>query len=231
VDGGGFWNPEALDIGQSVLLPYFSRMGVTRLKRVFLTHAHADHMNGLFSMLRYIPVEAVYVTRRPLAEPGFQHLCMVWLPDLRSVRGGDVFRQGGVTLTVLAPDDSKNELRVANDDSLVMLVEYEGRRALLTGDAERPTEEGMTRLPLPRVDVLKVPHHGSRTSSTEQLLAAVRPGIAIVSVGRNNWFGHPHPEVVDRYRAHHVMLYRTDRAGTVRVTIAHSDVSIQTYVR
>ena len=229
VDGGGFWNPEALDVGQSVLLPYFSRMGVTRLNRVFLTHAHADHMNGLFSLLRYIPVNTLIVTRRPLAEPGFQRLCTEWLRDIRSVRAGDVIQQAGVTLTVLAPDDSRKELRVANDDSLVMMAEYEGRRILLTGDAERDAEARMAARSLPRVDVLKVPHHGSRTSSTEALLAAVRPPLAIVSVGRNNWFGHPHPEVVNRYRQHHAMLYRTDRQGTIRVTFQKSGVWIQAF--
>ena len=229
VDGGGFWNPDALDIGESVLLPYFSRMGVTRLRRVFLTHAHADHMNGMISMLRYIPVDEVLVTRRPLADPGFQELCLTWLRDIHDVHSGTVFRHAGVTLRVLAPWDSGKELHVANDDSLVMLAEYQGRRALLTGDAEYETEERMVKETLPRVDVLKVPHHGSRTSSTEPLLNAVRPRTAIISVGRNNWFGHPHPQVIRRYRQHHAMLYRTDQVGTIRVTLRKSGVSIQTY--
>lgn len=229
VDGGGFWNPDALDVGQSVLLPYFSRMGVTRLNRVFLTHAHADHMNGLFSLLHYVPVGELIVTRQPLAEPGFQRLGKVWLREIRSVKTGDVIRQGGVALTVLAPQDSRHELHVANDDSLVMMAEYEGRRVLLTGDAERDTEARLTAQPLPRVDVLKAPHHGSLTSSTEALLAAVQPRMAIVSVGRNNWFGHPHPVVVSRYRAHHAMLYRTDRQGTIRVTLDASGVSLDSF--
>src|SRR5262249_51809555 len=161
-------------------------------------HAHADHMNGLFAVLHSIPVDDVYVTRRPVADIGFQRICIEWLRDLRTARAGDVFLQAGVRLTVLAPESVRGELHVANDDSLVLLLEYEGRKVLLTGDMEKKTEETLVRHACPKVDVIKVPHHGSHTSSTEPMISAFRPYEAVVSVGRNNWFGHPHPDVVAR---------------------------------
>jgi competence protein ComEC len=229
VDGGGFWNTDAHDVGKSVVLPYFSRMGVTRLRFVFLTHAHADHMNGLIAVLRDIPVEAVYVTRRPVGEAGYQRFCVAWLGDLRGVKAGDIFERAGVKLIVQAPPDSRNEIHVRNDDSLVMLAEYQGRKVLLTGDAEQPTEARLGSCCLQKIDVLKVPHHGSRTSSTEALLAATRPALALISVGRINWFGHPHPEVLARYRSHHAMLYRTDRDGSIRVTISREAVDVDCF--
>lgn len=229
VDGGGFWNPDALDVGASVVLPYFSRMGVTRLRYVFLTHAHADHMNGLFTILRYLPAERVYVTRRPYGEGGFQRLSVERLFDLQSLKKGDVLEHAGARLSVLAPNDSRAELHVRNDDSLVMLLEYEGHTVLLTGDAEKATEAQLAACCARKIDVMKVPHHGSRTSSTEALLAATRPYFALVSVGRNNWFGHPHPDVISRYRLHHVILYRTDRVGTIRLTLGRSQLSLDTF--
>lgn len=229
IDGGGFWNQGALDVGQSVLLPYFSRIGVTRLRYVFLTHAHADHMNGLFSVIKYIPTEAFYVTRRPVGEAGFQQLCIRWLFDLRTTKKGDVFEHAAAKLRVLSPDDSRSELKVQNDDSLVMLLEYKGHTILLTGDAEHGVESTLASCCLSKIEVVKVPHHGSHTSSTEALLAATQPRLAIVSVGHNNWFGHPHPDVVARYRSHHATLLRTDRDGTIRLTLSESGISIDAY--
>lgn len=229
IDGGGFWNQSALDVGQSVLLPYFSRIGVTRLRYVFLTHAHADHMNGLFSVIKYIPTEAIYVTRRPVGEAGFQQLCVKWLFDLRSAKHGDVFEHAGAVLRVLSPADSRSEMKVRNDDSLVMLLEYRGHKVLLTGDAERAVESDMASCCLTKIDALKVPHHGSHTSSTEALLAATRPRLALISVGHNNWFGHPHPDVLARYRSHHATVLRTDLDGTIRLTLTDSGISVNAY--
>ena len=229
VDGGGFWNTDALDVGESVLIPYFSRMGVRRLQRVFLTHAHADHMNGLFAVLRYIPVRDVYVTRRPLASTGYQRLLREWPRDIKTVADGVVFHQAGVTLRVLAPEDSRKQLEVANDDSLVLLVEYLGRRILLTGDIEKNAEERLlAREELRGVDIIKVPHHGSKTSSNEALLQTAKAKTAVISVGHNNWFGHPAPEVVARYRRNHSMIYRTDFNGTIVIQIDTSGIHITT---
>ena len=169
------------------------------------------------------------MTRRPYGDAGFQRLSVERLFDLQSLKKGDVLKHAGATLSVLAPDDSRAELHVRNDDSLVMLLEYEGHTVLLTGDAEKATEDQLAACCARKIDVMKVPHHGSRTSSTEALLAATRPYVALVSVGRNNWFGHPHPDVISRYRRHYVTLYRTDRVGTIRATLSASGIKIDAF--
>jgi competence protein ComEC len=229
IDSGGFWNMEALDVGSAILLPYLSSLHITHLHRAFLTHAHADHMSGFFTLLRYIPCDEFYVTRLPLADAGFQMLVAALPMDLRAIHDGASFSEGEVRISVLAPADSANSLHVRNDDSLVMLVQFHGTRVLLTGDAEKPTEQQLTHMADIHADYLKVAHHGSKTSTTPDFLQRVKPKAAFISVGRMNWFGHPNPEVVNRLRASHVVIYRTDQLGTISLTIKDRSATIQAY--
>lgn len=226
VDSGGFWKEEALDTGTSILLPYLTSHGITHLHRAFLTHAHADHMNGFLSLLRYIPADHFYVTRRPVGDPGFQMLVRTIPNTPIAIYAGDSFDQAGVHLRVLAPNDSSYTMRVANDDSLVLLLEYQDKSILLTGDSEKLEEIGLTRLNGLHADYIKVPHHGSHTSSTEELLSKLKMKAAFISVGANNWFGHPDPKIVQRYRAHHALVYRTDQLGTIRLRCSFTECTI-----
>ncbi len=227
VDGGGFFNMEALDTGQAILLPYLCRIGVTKLHRVFLTHAHADHMNGLVSLIRYIPVEEFYVTRQPVGAMNYQSFLRNANRTPIAVSQGKTYQQAGVKLEVLSPQDSRKTNRVANDDSLVLLIEYRGKRILLTGDVELEAEERVSSRLTTAVDYLKVPHHGSKTSSSEMLLRSLRPRVAFISVGSNNWFGHPDPDVLMRYRKNHVLIYRTDIHGTIRLRINDQGAAVE----
>jgi competence protein ComEC len=128
--------------------------------------------------------------------------------------------QGQVLVEVLAPDDAKKTMKVANDDSLVLLLKYGQQRILLTGDIELEAEKKVANRILVPVNFLKVPHHGSRTSSSDLLLNRLKPRIAFTSVGFNNWFGHPHPDVLERYKKRHVVLYRTDQDGTLVLAVS-----------
>lgn len=229
VDSGGFWNAEALDAGQSILFPALSALRVQRIHRVFLTHAHADHMGGLVSMMRYIPVDQFYVSRLPYGDAGFRHVVSNVTVSPAGIHAGAAFHQGGVDIEVLAPGDSIHTSHVANDDSLVLLLRFEGKNILLTGDAEVPTEQVLCASRQLSVDYIKVPHHGSKTSSTEPFLDRMRPRVAFVSVGKNNWFGHPNPGVLQRYREHHTELLRTDQVGTITLTIKDGAASITAF--
>lgn len=220
VDGGGFWNSQSLDTGEAVLMPYLSHLGITRLHRIFLTHAHADHMNGLISLYRYIQSELFYCSRKPILDPGFRRLIINTPIRIQGIRSGMKFRQGRVLLRVLAPDDCKYTRNVANDDSLVLELEYQNRRILLAGDAELKSEEDLVKnYGVAKLDVLKVAHHGSKTSTSQQFLDHFNPRIAVISVGRHNWFGHPHPKVLSELRRHHATVLRTDLEGTIRIII------------
>jgi competence protein ComEC len=231
IDGGGFWNMEALDTGEAVLLPYLSHHGITRLHRIFLTHAHADHMNGLISLRRYIPSDLFYCTRMPISDPGFQKLLISSTTRIQSIKREMEFKQGSVSLRVLAPEDRRHTKKVANDDSLVLLLTYGTHKILLAGDAEKFTEQRLRELePLTRVTVLKVAHHGSKTSTSLEFLNHFQPSFAVISAGRNNWFGHPNPKVLANLRKKHVSILRTDLEGTIRIYFAHETMRIDTYI-
>ena len=130
-------------------------------------------------------------------------------------RAGYQQRFGAATLRVLAPAvDYEMSTKPRNNDSLVLEITYGYRRFVLTGDAERSVEfDLVANAALGPVDVLKVGHHGSKTSTTPDLLAMLRPKFAVVSVGEGNLYGHPHPDVISRLNDAHVQSFRTDRAG------------------
>ncbi|MCI0442079.1 DNA internalization-related competence protein ComEC/Rec2 [bacterium] len=230
VDGGGFWNSQALDTGEAVLMPYLSHLGITKLHRIFLTHAHADHMNGLISLHRYIQSDLFYCTRKPISDTAFQKLIINTPTRVQGIRAGMKFRQGGVVLKVLAPDDCKYTRKVANDDSLVLQLEYQNRRILLAGDAELQTEESLVKNnSVTKLDVLKVAHHGSKTSTSKEFLNHFNPRMAVISVGRHNWFGHPHPKVLSELRRHHATILRTDLEGTIRIIIDDDEIKMDAF--
>jgi competence protein ComEC len=147
-------------------------------------------------------------------------------PRRRVVRGarGD---WDGVAVEVLGPPPpDRPPWKTRNDDSVVLSLRWGAVTFLLTGDIESAGEEALHE---PRAQVLKVPHHGSRSSSTARFVAAVAPRVAVVSVGHRNRFGHPHPEVVDRYLRAGVWLLRTDRDGTITVSTDGSRVFARTF--
>jgi competence protein ComEC len=143
---------------------------------------------------------------------------------IRHLKQGDTFSEDGVALRVLWPEDDSDAPAAKNDDSLVLRLTDGAQSFLLAGDVERPSERRILAEEQPvEVNFLKVAHHGSKTSTTEPFLSAVHPAFAVISVGRENSFGHPSPEVTERLAAAGVRVYRTDRDGAITVsTDGHS---------
>jgi competence protein ComEC len=226
IDGGGSMDP-AWDPGRELLAPLLRRRGVTRIDLVVLSHPHPDHANGLAALVEEFEVGELWTNGAETQQPGTVRLLAAAARRAVPVGRPRRLELAGVRLEPHGPRafDGRIALDEAlseNDNSIVLELAFGGRRVLFPGDAEREAEARLVAAGLPRVDVLKVPHHGSRTSSTEALLAATRPAIAVASLGVRNRFHFPHPDVVARYEAAHVPLYRTDRDGAVTVTISPS---------
>ena len=234
VDAGGLSFSSAFDIGDRVVAPVLRGAGRYRLGYVALTHGDPDHIGGALSIVREfrphevwegIPVprsDALTTLRTATQTQGGR-----WA----NVYAGDRIVLDGVEVTARHPMPADWERqKVRNDDSLLLELRWRDVSVLFTGDIGSAVERGAVASIRPSpLRVVKVAHHGSRTSSSEMFVAAVRPQVAVVSVGRGNHFGHPAPEVIERYRAVGTEVFRTDQDGAVSVESDGSSLNVSTF--
>ncbi|MGA1359934.1 MAG: DNA internalization-related competence protein ComEC/Rec2 [Gemmatimonadaceae bacterium] len=219
IDAGRAWSGG--DAGRSTIVPHLRRRGGP-LALLVLTHPHADHLGGAASVARALRPAVVYDAGFVLGQPGYRELLATFAArriPWRRVRPGTTHELDGIALDFLAPDSAWAAARDdPNEASTVVRLRVGAHRFLFMGDAEAGEEgwllDHLGPEPL-HATVLKVGHHGSRTSTSAPFLAAVRPRLALVSVGANNGYGHPHPEVMRRLAAQGATVLRTDQLGTV----------------
>ncbi|HEX4899777.1 MAG TPA: ComEC/Rec2 family competence protein, partial [Pyrinomonadaceae bacterium] len=224
-------------IGEAVVSEYLWWRGLDQVDYVLATHADADHMSGLNDVVRNFKVRAALVARTPENDPEFLEFLVSTRnagSPLQLIGGGDSLRFGAVRIAVLWPPASDDhQARSANNDSLVLQVEYGVRRVLLLADIESKAELSLLQQPHEtlQADIVKVAHHGSRTSSTSGFVAAVHATTAIISVGQQSMFGHPHQQVVERWRAAGANVLTTGQSGTITVTTDGRELEVTTFVR
>jgi competence protein ComEC len=239
IDGGGLPGSEwvggyrsGTDVGEEVVSPYLWSRGLKRLDVVVATHADHDHLDGLYSVLENFRVRELWIgsddprpeLQRLLAEARSRGVAIV-----HQSRGAE-FNWQGAEGSVLWPPADEPAGKIPNNNSLVLRLSDGSVHFLLTGDIEKQTEEELVAEGVPLdADFLKVPHHGSRTSSTQEFLAAVAPRVAVVSVGAANPFGHPAAEIVERYEHDGIRLLRTDRDGAVTALTGGQNLSVHAY--
>ena len=239
IDGGGLAGSEwvggqrsGTDVGEEVVSSYLWSRGVKKLDVVALTHADHDHLDGLYAVLDNFRVGALWVGEDD-ARPAFTRLLAEaksrGVTVVHQAQGAD-FNWHGALVDVLWPPHGGFAARTANDNSLVLRLSDGRVHFLLTGDIEQHAEEKLVEEGVPlAADFLKVPHHGSKTSSTAAFLAAVAPHTAAVSVGQANPFGHPAETVVNRYESDGIELLRTDREGAITAITNGQTISVQDY--
>ena len=214
---------DARSIGEAVVSEYLWWRGLDSVDYILATHADADHIDGLNDVARNFNVRAAFVARAPRADPEYARFARSMYSSGVSVHligRGDSLRFGPVIADVLWPmRNDSTDAPSNNDDSIVLRLRFNERTILLTGDIESLAEETIlaTRDDL-RSDVVKVAHHGSKTSSTQDFISATHPQLALISVGLDSPFGHPRPEIVERWRASGAQILTTGRSGTITIS-------------
>ena len=229
-DTGPQYGPDS-DAGSRIVVPELRARGIARLDTLVVSHNDLDHSGGALSILAAVAVDE---TRSSLAATSaIVQSSRIHRPCL----AGQAWSADGVRFAFLHPrerfdrDEPGKAAIKPNAKSCVLRIEVAGHAALLTGDIESPQEAALIERANASLasDVLIVPHHGSRTSSTDAFLDAVRPSIAIVQAGYLNRFGHPRPDVLARYAARDIAVQRNDRDGAITITMSTNGIVVDRY--
>jgi competence protein ComEC len=207
---------EGFDAGRSVVAPFLRARGVRSLDLVVLTHEDKDHVGGLEGLERDVPIRRLASGRECLEALGRRG---VRLPPTDTLAAGETLLvRPGLVARVLWPRAGTTGIE-PNGRSVVIEIGASGDRLLLAGDADTTSEDAWAPGVTPPVTVLKLGHHGSHSASAARTLDRLRPGLALISCGVDNRFGHPHREVTDRLAARHIPSWRTDREGTLALEL------------
>jgi competence protein ComEC len=226
---------DTLTVGEAVVSNFLWTRGLERVDYILPTHADADHIQGFTDILKNFSVGRALVPRAPARDPEFQEFerarAQAKVP-VQFIAAGDRFNIDGVNVDVLWPPRSLDpNAPWGNDESVVMRITYGRRTVLLTGDISQRVESVLVADGLDlKTDVLKVAHHGSRTSSTETFIHRVQPQYAVISVGEHSPFGHPHQEVVKRYQSLGIKLLQTGKCGTITMNTDGERLEVSTFV-
>jgi competence protein ComEC len=234
VDAGGLSASSSFDIGERVVAPVIRHAGFRRIDYLALTHGDPDHIGGAAAVrAEFGPREVWEGIPVPRSEP---LTALRLATEAAGERWANVYSGDRIVIDdveVVAHHPRRPEWerqKVRNDDSMVLELRWRDLSVLLTGDIGRAVEcEIGAAILAARLRVVKIPHHGSLTSSAPEFLRTVKPQIAVVSAGRSNHFGHPVPEVLDRYRAIGVEIFRTDQDGAVTVDSDGYSINVRTF--
>jgi competence protein ComEC len=239
IDGGGSidfsgtleaWQrrKDPFEVGKDVVVPYLKHRGIRNIDWIVATHGDVDHIGGLQAVIDQISIgHMIWGTDRPdtvQEKKLFQALKERGIPAVQAVRGQRWKVEDGVDILVLHPSETSGMHGDENDQSIVLWMNVKGKTFLLTGDIESKAEEDILFMLeqnefRPSIDVMKAAHHGSKTSTSQRWLDFFRPDTVVISAGRNNRFGHPADEVMDRLVDSNATIYRTDRQGAITFTV------------
>lgn len=204
---------------EQTLIPFLKSRGISKIDYLVATHTDADHIGDLSTVAQIIKIKNIVLTSGSLTQADFkaQLAALSPSPKLCLVKSGDVIAFGRQKLNILYPKYSTDG---GNNDSIVLYGELWGLKYLLTGDLESQGEVELIRqYPNLTVDIVKVGHHGSQTSSSEDFIQQIKPKIAIISCGINNRYHHPHSKTLQTLSENHVTIKRTDEEGMVYLKI------------
>ena len=208
IDGGGSTS-NTFNVGKDTLIPYLLDKGYTKLDYVFISHFDQDHVGGILSVLEELKVGQIFISKQGETSDNYEAFLEIVAEKnlkVQEVKMGDKMTIGDVTFHILWPTENHIEENILNNNAMVMKLQYKSFSMLFTGDIEEVAEKKMldtykNHLDMLKATVLKVAHHGSKSSSTEEFLKAVNSKVAMIGVGENNMFGHPNNAVLERLQA------------------------------
>jgi competence protein ComEC len=220
------------DPGESIVVPFLKSKGITKLDKLILTHGDIDHVGSSGVIFEHMQIDELIVGQtqeKSNAEQVIIKLARANQTKVTYAFNGLYWSQGKNQFFILAPE--KNA-KASNDASIVIYAKLGMKRWLFTGDIEKDGEEQLIqKYPNLQVDILKVGHHGSNTSTTDRFLKVVQPKVAVISVGENNLYGHPHKEVIERLEDDDIKTYRTDEHGAITFTYLFDIKKVKTMIQ
>lgn len=242
IDSGGSLSKnkdgKSYDIGENVLNNYLLNRGITRLDYIMASHFDEDHSQGFVFLLKNMKVKNVIISEQYKTSSiyeQFKQICKKQNIQIIYVRSGDEIRIKDLAFKILHPKSKENQIseNPLNNNAIVCMVKYKNRRILFTGDIEKVAENEMVKEYTNglKADILKVGHHGSKTSTTKEFLDLINPSVALIGVGQNNKFGHPNEDVIKRLEEKNIQIYRTDKMGEISVIIdKNGKIKINTHI-
>jgi competence protein ComEC len=215
-----------------VVVQYLKEKGITELQYVIGTHPHADHIGGLDDVLYAFDVKEIFMPKVTHTSKTFEDVLIAIQEaglSVTSPKVGSTYELGEANWTIIAP--SQEVYSNLNDYSIGIKVVFGEQTFIFTGDAEKTSEDEIIQLGRTislKSDILKVGHHGSSSSTSDEFLKAVNPEYAIIQVGADNKYGHPHKEIISKLETNNIQVYRTDLHGTIIVTSDGQNITFET---
>ena len=230
IDGGGS-NTGSFDVGENTLLPYVLDKGYNKIDFMIISHFDSDHVGGLLTILEEIKVEKILIAKQEEQSENYKRFLNIVkeknIPVIIGKEGDKINIEKDLYLDILFPESEQIEENMINNNSLVLNIHYNNFSMLFTGDIEEIAEKRIieiTNKSRLKADIIKIPHHGSKTSSTRELLERVLPKIALIGVGKDNLFGHPSSETIDKLNELKIKTYRTDINGEIIINVNKSGI-------
>ena len=231
-----YFEPDTQTVGEMVVSNFLWEKGYSQIDYILATHADTDHIQGLSDVAKNFRVRAAIFGRTPLKNSEFAQLYSILQKrgiQSLAVSSNDVLSFGDAKVEVLSPEKDDSIKAVSdNNHSLVLRITFGERSFLMTGDIEKEAENALLNAPeFVNTDVIKVAHHGSATSSTENFVKVSKAKLAIISVGKQSQFGHPKPEVVERWKNTGAKVLTTGENGTISVSTDGRDLQLKTFTK
>ena len=226
IDGGGSLGTD-FDVGESTLLPYILDRGYKKIDLMFVSHFDQDHIGGLFKILEELKVEKVCISKQEEDSENYQKFLNIVkeknIQVLVVKKGDKIVLDNNLYFDILWPKDKQIEENKLNNNAIVMKLNYNNFSMLFTGDIEKKAEEEILETyknsKILESDILKVAHHGSKTSTTDEFLNKVKPKIALIGVGKDNMFGHPSNTTIEKLEKMNIKIYRTDLNAEISICV------------